>query len=281
MADEPCAAPQLHVELPPGSSWSERIEPLRAELRDAIIDRCAQVEIHLEGNEAVVSVESRGRKARRRVSEPSELVRTVEALVVLPPLPEPSAAASPSERVPDEPVRPPTPPVEQTRVDIGVAGSLRLGGAVYVGGGFAAMADVVVDRFVLGIAGRWDIEDGYVSEPTASGFNMESGALGVLLGRRLRLRWATVDALVDGQIVVENQEENGPDDGLGGETLDTRLGLGLRASESRTVGFRPYVLADVEASPARIRHPKQLDPALPFLPSWTSGLSLGIMWSPQ
>jgi hypothetical protein len=276
-----CAAPQLHVELPPGSSWFERIEPLKEELQGARIDRCARVEIHLDGSEAVVSVESRGRTAQRRVSEPSELVRTVEALMVLPPLPDSTAPASPSERIPEEPPKAPLPLPEPTRVDLGLSASLRVGGTFYVGGGFAATADVVVNRFVLGIAGRWDIQDGYVAEPTASGFNMESGALGVLLGRRLQLRWATLDALVDGQIIVESQEENGPGDGLGGETLDTRFGLALRLFEARTVGFRPFVLADVEASPARVRHAKQLDPALPFLPSWTSGVSLGIMWSPQ
>ena len=274
-----CQAPRLHLELPTGSAWAERIGPLRAELRDARIDRCAQVDIRLDGAEAVVTVTSRGRGTSRRLTEPSELVRTVEALMVLPPAPE--AATSPSERVPQDVAPPQAPELEPTHFDVAVGGALRLGGNVYVGGGFSALADVVVSNYVLGVSGRWDVTDGYVSEPTASGFNMESGALGVVLGHRLPAHWATLDALFDGQIVVENQEQNGPGDGVGGETLDTRLGLGFRASTQKTTGFRSFLLADVEASPARTFRPKRLDPSLPWLPAWTCGLALGIMWGPK
>jgi len=274
-----CEAPRLHVQLPPGSAWAERIEPLRAELRDARIDRCARVDIRLEGAEAVVSVTSRGRSATRRLSEPSELVRTVEALMVLPPAIE--MAPSPSERVPNEVERAPPPPPEPTHVEAALGAAVRVGGNLYAGGGFSALADVVVDNYVLGVSGRWDVTDGYVSEPTAGDFSMESGAFGIVLGRRAALRWASLDVLLDGQIVVESQDQNSPGDGVDGDTLDTRFGVGLRASTPKPSGFRPFLLADIEASPARIAHSKRIDPALPLLPAWTCGLSLGIMWGPR
>src|SRR5258706_8133528 len=114
---EDCQAPRLHVDLPPSSPWAKRIGPLRAELRDLRLDRCAQVDIRLQGADVVISVTSLGRSASRRLSEPSELVRTVEALMVLPPAQEPAGPASPSERVPDEAERPVTPP-EPTHVEI-------------------------------------------------------------------------------------------------------------------------------------------------------------------
>jgi len=273
-----CEAPRLHIQLPPSSAWAERIEPLRAELRDARIDRCARVDIRLEGAEAVVSVSSGGRNATRRLSEPSELVRTVEALMVLPPVIE--MAPSPGERVADD-VERRLPPPEPTHVEAALGAALRVGGNVYAGGGFSALADVVVDNYVLGVSGRWDVTDGYVAEPTAGDFSMESGAFGIVLGRRAALGWASLDVLLDGQIVVESQDQNSPGDGVDGDTLDTRFGVGLRASTPKTSGFRPFLLADVEASPARIAHSKRIDPALPLLPAWTCGLSLGIMWGPR
>ena len=267
------------MELPSPSAWADRIEPLRAELRGARVDRCAQVEIRVDGDEVVVSVTSRGRSTSRRLKEPSELVRTVEALVVLPPAYQPPIQDFLAEPV--EKVERPPPPPEPTHVELAVGPALRVGGNVYVGVGFSALADVVLDNYLLGVAGRWEADDSYVSKPTAGGFNMQSGAMGVLLGRRLPPRAVLLDALLDAQIVVENQEENGASDEIGGKTLDTRFGVALRVSSPKTSGFRLYGLVDVEASPARLARPKRLDLSLPFLPAWTSGLAVGVMWGPR
>jgi hypothetical protein len=270
---------KLHLELPADSPWAERLAPLQAELRGARVDGCAQVEIRAEGSGVIVRVTSRGRSTSRRLQEPSELVRTVEALVVLPPTSQPPTEPDSREEATAEP--PPLPPPEPTHLEIAAAAALRIGGDVYVGGGFSALADVVVDNYVLGVAGRWDVDDSYVSEPTASGFNMQSGALGVLLGRRLPARPLLFDALLDAQIVIENQGQNGVPDVIGGPTLDTRFGAALRILPKTTAGFRAYALLDVEASPARVARPKRLDPSLPLLPTWTSGVAVGVMWGPQ
>ncbi len=277
--DEACTAPQLHVDLPAGSPWADRIGVLQSELRDARIDRCVQVQIRAAGAEVLVDVTSRGRTASRRLTEPSELVRTVEALVVLPPTFDVPAPVSPSERLPD--AEPAPVPVEPIHIELATAAAARVGGNFYVGGGFEAAADVVVANYILGVSGRWDVSDGYVAEPTAGGFTMESGALGVLLGHRapLHAAGAFLDVLVAGRIVVENQEQT--ESNVDGETLDTRIGVGLRASPAKSVGLRAFVAADLEASPARIAHAKRLAPTLPILPAWTGGVVVGLMWGPR
>ena len=276
-AEEACAAPQLHIDLPAGSPWADRIDLLQSELRDARIDRCAQVQIRAAGTEVLVDVTSRGRTASRRLTEPSELVRTVEALVVLPPAFDVPTPVSPSERVPDAE---PTPaPLEPIHVELATAAGARVGGNFYVGGGFEAAADVVVANYILGVSGRWDVSDGYVAEPTAGGFAMESGALGVLLGHRARLHSVFLDGLLGGRIVVESQEQSESD--VDGETLDTRIAVGLRVSPAKPKGLRAFVAADLEASPARAAHAQRLAPTLPILPAWTGGVVVGLMWGPR
>src|SRR5207244_8743246 len=186
-------------------------------------------------------------------------------LVVLPPSEEPATPSSAGERAPDNAPPPPAHPSEPVHIDVGIGAAVRVGGNVYVGGGLSALADIVVDNFVLGVGGRWEIADGYVSEPTAGGFNMESGALGVVVGRRAHLRWAILDALADAQFVIEHQGQNTVGDGVDDETLDARFGLALRMSFPRPTGVRGFLLADVEASPARILRPTRIDPSLPPL----------------
>jgi hypothetical protein len=221
----------------------------------------------------VVTVTSRDRSAARTLTHPSELQRTVEALVVLPPLIESS-----SELPPKDVVAKPAPPAEPVHVEVAAAAALRVGGNVYAGGGPSLIADVVVDHFLLGISGRWDVADGYVSDPTASGFSMESGAIGVMLGRRIDLGWGLLDGMLEANVVVESEEGSGTPNEIGGETADVRAGLATRLALGRRSSVRPYFLFDAEGSPARLRKPRQLDPALPTLPAWSTGLAFGVMW---
>lgn len=221
----------------------------------------------------VVTVTSRERSAVRTLTQPSELERTVEALVVLPPIIESNA-----ELPPKDVVSKPMPPPEPVHVELAAAAALRLGGNLYAGGGPSLIADVVVDHFILGVSGRWDVSDGYVSDPTASGFSMESGAIGVLLGRRIDLGWGSLDGMLEANVVVESEEGSGTPNEIGGETADVRAGLAIRLAAGRHARVRPYFLLDAEGSPARLRKPRQLDSALPTLPAWSTGLAVGVMW---
>jgi hypothetical protein len=218
-------------------------------------------------------VTSRDRSAVRTLTQPSELERTVEALIVLPPLIE-----SNSELPPKDIVVKPAPPTEPVHVEVAAAAGVRVGGNVYAGGGLSLMADVVVDHLLLGVSGRWDVADDYVSEPTASGFSMESGAIGVVLGRRIDLGWGSLDGMVQANVVVESEEGSGSPSEIGGETADFRAGLATRLSVGRRLGLRPYFFFDADGSPARLRKPRQLDAGLPNLPAWSAGLAVGVMW---
>lgn len=221
----------------------------------------------------VVTVTSRERSVTRTLTQPSELERTVEALVVLPPLIESSAELPPKDVV----VKPSSPP-EPTHVELAAAAAVRIGGDLYAGGGPSLVADVVVDHYLLGISGRWDVADDYVSEPTASGFSMESGAIGVVCGRRVDFGWGSLDGLLEANVVVESEEGSGAPNEVGGETADVRGGLATRVAVGRRSAVRPYILFDVEGSPARLLKPRQLDPVLPTLPGWSTGLAVGVMW---
>jgi hypothetical protein len=136
----------------------------------------------------------------------------------------------------------------------------------------------VVDRYIIGISGRWDVVDSYVSGPTGSGFDMDSGAIGIMFGRRVDFDWGSLDGMVGANVVVESQEGTTSVDEIGGETAGVRPTTLARLAMGRRANVRPYLQADVEVSPARLRRPRQLDPALPVLPAWSAGFAIGVLW---
>lgn len=111
---------------------------------------------------------------------------------------------------------------------------------------------------------------------------MDSGAIGVELGHRWNIAPVSCDALIGPSVVLESQEAYGPPsvptEGIEGSALDGRLNLKLRASAPSSSRLRVYAAGDVEVSPHRLLRPKQLNPDLPPLPSWSTGLAVGVMW---
>ena len=168
-------------------------------------------------------------------------------------------------------------------MELGGGASLRLGGRpMMVGGGVATFAGLVDDGWFLGVSARWEFVDGFVSAPAPSGFAMNSGAVGVAAGRRVQAGAVAADALIGPTVVFESQEafgpSAGPSDGIDASALDVRIDATLRASGPASSRVRFYAAGDVEVSPRRALHKKQLDPDLPPLAAWTSGLSLGLIW---
>jgi hypothetical protein len=277
---EPCLAPKINMVVPAEAEWqtaaTELAEHLRA-LPD--LDRCAHVSVHPSGAGVVLELTtSDGRRATRQVASVAELLRTAEALLVLPPdPPRPSVAPSPEELPPSEP-RTARTPVDTTHVEFGAGGSLRLGGGpVYAGGGIAGFAQFALDGWLLAVSARWDIAD-LISEPTASDFYMQSSEVGVSVGHRLELANLHVDTLLGPSIVLESQDADDEDREVHGASADFRLALALRVSGPRSSSIRAFATGDFEASPARIRSQKSLDRVLPPLPWWSSGLAVGVLW---
>jgi hypothetical protein len=276
-----CLAPKVSIEVPPGAQWqtatAELAEHLRS-LRD--LDKCARVSVRPHGSGVLLEITtSDGRDAARQVSDVAELLRTAEALLVLPPQPAPvESKASPLETPPAEP-RPASSTAASIHVDLGVGGSLRFGGGpLFGGGGVAGFAAFAIDRWLLNVSGRWDIADAYFAQPTPMDFEMQSTSVGVSAGRRLELGSANFDALIGPNVVLESQDADDGDREVHGAAADFRLAVALRVSGPRSSSVRAFATSDFEGSPARIRSQKYLDRALPQLPWWSSGLAVGVLW---
>lgn len=276
-----CSAPKVSVVVPPGEEWQTAIGELTEHLRAVgNLDKCAHVLVHPSGAGVILEITtSDGRQATRLVANVAELLRTAEALLVLPPerirpAPQPSALELP----PSEPPAP-RPQTSQTHVELGLGGSLRFGGGpLYAGGGVAGLAQFVLDRWLIAMSGRSDIADAIVNLPTPSDFHMESSAVGVSAGRRLEFGEASVDGLIGPTIVLEGQDADAPDKELHGAAADFRLALALRVSGPRSSSVRAFATGDFEGSPARFRSQRYIDRALPPLPWWSSGLAVGVLW---
>ena len=275
-----CLAPKINVETPPGAEWqtatADLTEHLRA-LRD--LDKCARVSVRPNGAEVIVDITTGdGRHATRQVDSEAELLRTAEALLVLPPeAPRVDSKPSPLELPPRE--APAVRPQTVTHVELGAGASLRVGGGpAYVGGGVAGFAQFVLDGWLLAVAGRWDIADAFVNQPTPTDFNMESSAVGVSVGRRLEFGNARLDTLLGPSIVLEDQDADDGNREIRGASADFRLALALRVSGPRSSSVRAFATGDFEGSPARLRSPKFVDHSLPQLPWWSSGVAVGVLW---
>lgn len=276
-----CLAPKVSIEVPPGAEWqtatAELAEHLRS-LRD--LDRCARVTVRPSGSLVILEIStSDGRVAMRQVSDVAELLRTAEALLVLPPQPvAPTSKASPLETPPPDP-RPASSTTASIHVDLGVGGALRFGGGpLFGGGGVAGFAAFAIDRWLLTVSGRWDIADAYFAQPTPSDFIMQSTSVGVSAGRRLEFGSANFDALIGPNVVLESQDADDGNREVHGAAADFRLAVALRVSGPRSSSVRAFATSDFEGSPARVRSQKLLDRALPQLPWWSSGLAVGVLW---
>ena len=277
---ESCLAPKVSVEVPPGADWQTATADLAEHLRSLRdLDKCARVTVRPSGSIVLLEITTGdGRVATRQVSDVADLLRTAEALLVLPPQPVAVAKASPLETPPPDP-RPASSASASIHVDLGVGGALRFGGGPsFGGGGVAVFATFAMERWLLTVSGRWDVADAYFAEPTPSDFDMQSTSVGVSAGRRLEVGSANFDALIGPNVVLESQDADDGNREVHGAAADFRLAVALRVSGPRSSSVRAFATTDFEGSPARIRSQKYLDRALPQLPWWSSGLAVGVLW---
>lgn len=281
MADSgACVAPKINVVVPPGLEWQSATIDLTERLRKLRnLDKCAHVLVRPSGPGVIVQITTGdGREARRKVRSEADLLHAAEALLVLPPEP----ARAPAEPSPLElPPRESRPAAQETatHVELGAGASLRFGGGpIYAGGGVAGFAQFAQGGWLLAVSGRWDIADAFVSEPTPTGFSMQSTAVGVGVGRRLKLGNAALDTVIGPSIVLESQEADDGDREIHGASADFRAALAVRVSGPCAASVRPYATGELEGSPARLRTQRFIDHSLPPLPWWSSGISVGVLW---
>ncbi len=282
-AQQGCTSPQLNLITPAGDSWHNAAEQLGEHLRAVgELDKCARVTGRPDGTGVLLEITTGdGRTASRHVENLPELLRTCEALLVLPPKPVPMPLkVTAAELPPPEPVKQAA-AAPTHHVEVGVGGALRFGGGpLYVGGGISAFALFAQGAWLLSASARWDAVEAIVTEPTPMDFYMQSEAVGVSFGRRFTLASLQLDALVGPNIVLESQDADDvdPNRDVHGASADFRLGAALRVSGPRFSSVRAFATGDFEGSPARLRSSKSLDRILPTLPWWSSGLSVGVAW---
>jgi hypothetical protein len=283
-----CAGAQIGFDASLGAAWENAALQLKADLAvQRELDRCAVVTLVSAGTEVVVEVVlADGRSAVRRVREPAELSSTVEALLLLPPPParhendatRVTSASSPGASSLDPLQLAEKPPVVM-HVELGIgAGARLLGSPVFWGAGPVFFAQVSVDDWIVGTEAHWDVFDAPVTIAVPSGFNMQSVGVGAAVGRSFKGSALRADVLLGPEIVVENEEANGAGEGLGGTSNDIRLHLITRWLAARSTKMRWFGALDADVSPARIRQPVQVDQGLPTSPSWSAGLSVGLLW---
>ena len=277
-----CSSPKINIVVPRGPDWDQATEQLTQHLRTlSNLDNCARVVVRPHGAGVVLEITtSDGRSATRQVDSVAALLRTAEALLEMPPpqLFRPAAKPSPLEVPPADPV-PPRPRAPSMHFELGAGGSLRFGGdPVYAGGGITSFADFVLDRWLLGVSGRWDLADAFVSQLTPGNFSMRSSAYGVSIGDRFGFGESSADALFGPTIVLEHEHADDSDTEIHGDAADFRLAFALRVSGPRSSSIRAFATGDFEASPARIHSPKFIDRSLPQLPWWSGGLAVGVLW---
>ena len=281
-AEPACAAPTLNVLLPPDDPRQALALQLSEQLRTlSDVDRCARVTLQPHDAELELLVQSGdGRRASRVIRNAAELRRASEALLTLPPVAQPvPLPPSPLELPPQEAELAPQHDAG-VHLELGFGLSTRLGGSpLFLSGGATAFADVVDGAWLLQISGRADITGGLLTQPTLSDYYLAATALGVGLGRRFDYRPMSLDLLLGPQLVLEAQDADDGDLDVHASSSDVRVDLSARLSGPRSSSWRVFGGVDFELSPAHVGRQRSSDPALPAFPSWTCGLSLGVLWS--
>lgn len=286
-ATDGCHGPRLLVAPTVPERWRDAVEKARVLLDGkSDLDRCAELVLEADGDTLLIRIVlADGRNATRQLEEPAVLYETLEALLSVPPPGERWSVENGDELRPGPESRAaaPTKPSFEPRVELGLGVMGRVAGApLYGGAGLAAFAQLSLDRWLLGVAARWDASDALLADASPSGFNMQTLALGINVGIRSSFRGLTVDALLGPEVRVENQEASGGEtapDGIGGGTSDVRLDAALRLTTPRGGRIRFFIEGDINASPSRLAKSHRLDPGLPTLPAWSAGLTLGVEWS--
>jgi hypothetical protein len=312
-----CAGPELLLAGEPASSWTNAIAALQTRLREGRdLDRCAHLVLEPVSEAMVLTVVTEDhRSARRRVARPSELLQTVEGLLVVPVAsPEPPPAAEPPQEpvasstaqpaapeplpappaaVPEDSIRfapmPPLPDAPSSVAtqhpvgfEIGGGGAGRVAGSpMYFGAGAAGFAQVVIERWLLGASMRWELVNRTLrDEIMPAGFGMHTYAIGVGVGRRVPVGRLSLDLAAGPEVVAETQEMNA----LSGNGMDGRNESDVRVSGLVRLSIpqegKAYIFAaaDVEGSVSKLTSASPSDGGYPPLPGWSSGLSLGVAW---
>jgi len=259
------------------------------------LDPTARIRVVAGRPIVVIATLADGRTAKRDVPDVASLRHTIEALIVVPPVPSvdhaggPPAAAPPSSASkPTDPGAPAAPPPEPLlSVELGAVFMGRAQGTpVYAGLGPVAWGALNYADWLFGVGLRFDP---YVAQPTTTltSFTMMTFGGGLELARRFRVhRLVGLDVGLGLQVLQEHQsartdggqeEEELEESSVSGDSTDVRL-LAISRLHVGGRGFRFTTDLELELSPLRVGRDDRIDPSLPTLPSFGVGLGAGISW---
>ncbi|MBI5532145.1 MAG: hypothetical protein HY898_05500 [Deltaproteobacteria bacterium] len=285
----PCEAARLEVDEHIDPVWLDALATACEGLkRIPDVDPMAHVRV-APGTEGVL-VEVRltdGRAALRRVRSPSDLARTLEALLTVPP---PAVLARAPDLVKAQPidhtahpsaaapVRADASKESEIRMDVGAMLGVRLARPPSYGSfGPAGFASLRMRSWLLDVSMRWEA----IQRPMKSSYgnlDMQTLAASVNVGRRVLAGRAALDVGLGPSFVVQSQSLEVANDEKAGSTSDLRLG-GLVRMTLGASRIRWVVGLDADVSPWGARRPTRLDEALPTLPSWSVGVGMGAAWA--
>jgi hypothetical protein len=288
-AEGVCRDPRVTVEGELEARWlASVIEMCESLERLPNVDPTARLRVVPDGQDVVIEVSvADGRRALRKVSSPEDLGLTVEALITLPPLPEPKPIVEkppPGPTAASERQAPKPQPSRASPDASGIAfeGGVLLAGRIsrsptYTSLGPEGHAGLRAGAWTLGIAARWDAVD-TLQDDTYAGFEMEGAAVGVFAAHRVvALSGFALEAGGSALVVSETQSVQAAEGEKAGSATDLRAGILARAS----FGGGPLVFLtqlDADLSPTRVRKTLRIDEALPPLPAWSAGFGLGVGW---
>jgi hypothetical protein len=294
-----CAGLPVHLQGAFTPRWQEALEHACVNLTlHKDLDRSALLRVIMTQQDQLQLdvILADGRTTQRRLSAPDDLLKTIEALLVLPIWLQTDTHASlthatraATDRAEDS-ERPPAllplratviSPEVSTRlgVEIGIEAAVRLARApTYLNPALALYAGILPEAWWLGIELRWEPYQYPLRVSPPSDFQMDSMAGGLLVARRVSLGFVNLNIGMNLLAAATFQTFDLHGGAERSETLvDVRTGAICRVLLG-TAAWRGSLSLGIDVSPLRVRRSVALEADLPAVPVWSLGLGLGIAW---
>jgi hypothetical protein len=140
----------------------------------------------------------------------------------------------------------------------------------------SAFAQIRANEWLFGMSTQWDAFQ-FKSDARVDNFEMETVGIGISVARRIHPGFGSFDVGMSPRLVAETQSFLTKTIETADTHTDVRIG-GFARTAFGHAPWRLFVGLDAELSPARLRRDIRIAPALPPLPSWSTGLSIGVLW---
>jgi hypothetical protein len=308
----PCPGPRITLDpaLRDQEQWALAVQKTRLLVGERDIDLCASFDVSERRVGPVVRAElPDGRVTERSIAGPDELAKTVTALILLPPSssldgpapvtpdPRPQAPDRVTKREPSMPAPGARAPrTSGFELGLGPAGWLGYDTKPFTTVGASSFAQVRIDGWLLGIAGRVSQAIGHSGAVFPDWSAERSFAAGLLLGRRFAFRSVELDALLAlptfafermsfSTVSVARLDDDDPGalrTTIQDQTLtytSMSAGVVLRASLPFSSQLSGYTALDADRSLTHFGVHSTSSSASPATPVWGAGLSLGLRWN--